>query len=68
MAVNDFGNTRYDGPQSPPGNGGHHYHFRFFALDVPQLRIPVNGGAQDVLEAAQAHALAEADVIGTFAR
>ncbi len=68
MAVNDFGNRRYDGPQPPAGHGTHHYHFRLFALDVPQLRIPGNSGAQEVLEAARSHALAEADVVGTFER
>src|SRR5688572_18075434 len=35
MVTNDFGATRYDGPQPPPGHGTHHYHFRLFALDVP---------------------------------
>jgi Raf kinase inhibitor-like YbhB/YbcL family protein len=66
MAVNDFGNRRYDGPQPPPGHGAHHYHFRLFALDVPQLRVPGNSGAQEVLEAARSHALAEADIVGTY--
>jgi Raf kinase inhibitor-like YbhB/YbcL family protein len=68
MAVNDFGNRRYDGPQPPPGHGTHHYHFRLFALDVPELRVPGNSGAKEVLEAARSHALAEADVIGTYER
>ena len=65
-ARNDFGNTQYDGPQPPPGHGPHHYHFRLFALDVPQLSIPARGGAQDVLTAAKSHSLAEADVVGTY--
>lgn len=68
MAVNDFGNRRYDGPQPPAGHGTHHYHFRLFALDVPQLRIPRNSGAREVLEAARSHALAEADMVGTYER
>ena len=66
MAVNDFGNRRYDGPQPSPGHGTHHYHFRLLALDVPQLRLPANGGAQEALEAARSHALAEAEVVGTY--
>src|SRR6266702_5687711 len=66
MAVNDFGDRHYDGPQPPPGHGTHHYHFRLFALDVPHLRVPGNAAAQEVLEAARAHALAEADVVGTY--
>ena len=67
-ARNDFGNAQYDGPQPPPGHGPHHYHFRLFALDVPQLSISARSGAQDVLTAAQAHSLAEADVVCTFGR
>lgn len=68
VAVNDFGDRRYDGPQPPRGHGVHHYHFRLFALDVPQLKIPANASARDVLEVARAHSLAEADFVGTFAR
>ena len=68
MAMNDFGNPHYDGPQPPPGHGTHHYHFRLFALDVPTLDVPANCAAKDVLEAARSHSLAEADTVGTFAR
>ena len=68
MAVNDFGNPRYDGPQPPPGHGTHHYHFRLFALDVPTLDMPEGCDVEDVLEAAEDHALAEADYVGTFER
>ena len=68
MATNDFGNTRYDGPQPPAGHGTHHYHFRLFALDVPELGVPPECSAEDILAAAQEHALAEADVVGTFER
>jgi Raf kinase inhibitor-like YbhB/YbcL family protein len=68
VAANDFGDRHYDGPQPPPGHGTHHYHFRLFALDVAQLRVPGNASAQDVLEAARAHALAEAEIVGTYGR
>jgi len=68
VAVNDFGNRRYDGPQPPRGHGVHHYHFRLFALDVAQLSVPTNASARDVLEVARAHSLAEADFVGTCAR
>lgn len=68
MAMNDFGNTQYDGPQPPPGHGTHHYHFRLFALDVPKLDVPHNCAAADVLRAAQSHVLDEGDVVGTFER
>ena len=68
VAVNDFGDRRYDGPQPPRGHGVHHYHFRLFALEVPQLKIAANASARDVLEMARAHSLAQADFVGTFAR
>jgi Raf kinase inhibitor-like YbhB/YbcL family protein len=68
MAQNDFGNTHYDGPRPPPGDSPHHYHFRLFALDVPELDVADDCSAADVLEAAKAHALAEADTVGTFAQ
>jgi Raf kinase inhibitor-like YbhB/YbcL family protein len=68
MAVNDFGNASYDGPQPPPGHGTHHYHFRLFALDVPTLDMPPDAAIEDVLEAAEDHALEEADYVGTFER
>jgi Raf kinase inhibitor-like YbhB/YbcL family protein len=68
MAKNDFGAAKYDGPQPPPGHGVHHYHFRLFALDVPMLDVPADSNASQVLEAASAHAIAEADTVGTFER
>jgi Raf kinase inhibitor-like YbhB/YbcL family protein len=68
MATNDFGNPHYDGPQPPPGHGVHHYHFRLFALDVPRLDVPDECDAAQVLEAARAHSIAEAEAIGTFQR
>jgi len=68
MGTNDFGNTQYDGPQPPAGHGTHHYHFRLFALDVPELEVPASCSADDILAAAEDHALDEADVVGTFER
>jgi Raf kinase inhibitor-like YbhB/YbcL family protein len=68
MATNDFGNPHYDGPQPPPGHGTHHYHYRLFALDVPELDVSEDCNAAQVLEAARAHSIAEAEAIGTFER
>jgi Raf kinase inhibitor-like YbhB/YbcL family protein len=68
MAVNDFGNAHYDGPQPPPGHGTHHYHFRLFALDVPALEVPPSCSVEDVLDAAQDHSIEEADLVATFER
>jgi Raf kinase inhibitor-like YbhB/YbcL family protein len=66
MATNDFGNTRYDGPQPPPGHGSHRYHFRLFALDVPELDVPPECSVDDILAAAEEHAIEEANIVGTF--
>lgn len=68
MAKNDWGDWRYDGPQPPQGHGEHHYHFRLFALDVPELGLPDDATADQVLDAAREHVIAEADVVGTFER
>jgi Raf kinase inhibitor-like YbhB/YbcL family protein len=68
MALNDWGDAKYDGPQPPKGHGLHHYHFRLFALDVPELGLPEDATAEQVLDAVQEHSIAEADVIGTFER
>lgn len=66
MAVNDFGNRGYDGPQPPHGHGTHHYHFRLLALDVPELGVPPRASVQDVLAAAQSHVIAEAETVGVY--
>jgi Raf kinase inhibitor-like YbhB/YbcL family protein len=66
MGINDFGHPHYDGPQPPLGDGSHHYRFRLFALDVPELGLPAAATAEDVLRAALDHVLAEADLVGTF--
>lgn len=66
MAVNDFGNRSYDGPQPPRGHGMHHYHFRLLALDVPELSVGARATGEDVLDAAQPHVIAEAETVGTF--
>jgi phosphatidylethanolamine-binding protein (PEBP) family uncharacterized protein len=66
MGSNDFGNCRYDGPQPPAGHGIHHYHFRLFALGVATLAVAPKSSAAEILAAAQAECLAEAEVVGTF--
>ena len=66
MAVNDFGNRSYDGPQPPHGHGVHHYHFRLLALDVPELRLPARASVKEVMDAAQPHVIGEAETVGTY--
>jgi len=66
--VNDFDHARYDGPCPPKGHGVHHYHFRLLALDVERLSLPGDASVVRVADAARGHVLAEAQLIGTYAR
>ena len=68
FAVNDFGNAGYDGPEPPVGHGTHHYHFRLAALDVPALALNERSKVRDVWREASKHALATAEVVGTYER
>ncbi|WEX90310.1 YbhB/YbcL family Raf kinase inhibitor-like protein [Sinorhizobium garamanticum] len=63
---NDFGNARYDGPQPPAGTGVHHYWFRLAALDVPNLSIPEDVGAEEAWKRVRKHLIEEAAIVGTF--
>lgn len=67
-AVNDFGKRGYGGPCPPRGHGTHHYHFTIYALDVEHLDVPPRGHCRDVERTAAAHAIASAELIGTYAR
>lgn len=68
LGVNDFGHPRYDGPAPPRGHGVHHYHFRLFALDTESLTQAPKMSVEDVKKVAEEHALAEADLVGTYER
>jgi Raf kinase inhibitor-like YbhB/YbcL family protein len=57
----------YRGPLPPPGHGTHHYHFRLYALNR-QLELPPSATKGEVLLAVQGHVLAEAELVGTYAR
>jgi Raf kinase inhibitor-like YbhB/YbcL family protein len=65
--TNGFGRPGYAGPCPPPGHGPHRYLFRLYALDsAPKLEA---GAAREQLEdAIEGHALAEAELMGTFER
>lgn len=67
-AANDFGNSRYDGPEPPRGDEPHHYHFRLAALDLPSLAMPGQAGAEAIWHEVSKHALAQAELVGTYAR
>jgi Raf kinase inhibitor-like YbhB/YbcL family protein len=65
LGVNDWGHARYNGPCPPVGR--HRYFFKLFALDT-ELR-DLKQPAKAALERAMAgHVLANATLIGTFAK
>lgn len=66
--ANDFGKPGYGDPCPPKGHGPHHYHFKLFALDTDKLGLSPSAGVADVENAANRHALAEGELIGTFER
>jgi len=68
VAKNDFGNTRYDGPQPPEGDAPHRYRFRLAALDVPSISVPASAGAEDIWAEVEKHVIEEARLEGTYAR
>jgi phosphatidylethanolamine-binding protein (PEBP) family uncharacterized protein len=67
-AVNDFKRPGYGGPCPPRDHGTHHYRFRLLALSVANLDLALGASCPDVEAAAQPHRLAEAVLVGTYAR
>ncbi|HXP76535.1 MAG TPA: YbhB/YbcL family Raf kinase inhibitor-like protein [Stellaceae bacterium] len=67
-AMNDFGKKGHGGPCPPHGHGDHHYHFRLFALDTESLPAGPRASCRDIERASKEHAVAEAELVGTFAR
>ena len=68
QGVNDFGVARYNGPCPPRGHGPHHYRFKLFALDVERLDVPARATCKEVEAAATRHCLAQAQLMGIYAR
>ena len=66
--TNDKGTPGYTGPCPPKGNGPHHYHFKLFALDTDKLSLAPGAKVVDVEQAAAKHALAQAELVGTYER
>jgi Raf kinase inhibitor-like YbhB/YbcL family protein len=63
---NDYEEIGYGGPKPPEGER-HRYVFKLFALDTKLDLEP--GASKEALERAiQGHTLAQAELIGTFAR
>jgi Raf kinase inhibitor-like YbhB/YbcL family protein len=65
---NDFGKPGYGGPCPPKGNGLHHYHFKLFAVDVERLGLSRDSKVVDVERAAEQHAIAQGELVGTYER
>lgn len=65
---NDFGKPGYGGPCPPKGHGPHHYHFKLFALSVDRLELGSGASVADVERAAERHAIAQGELVGTFER
>ena len=63
---NDFGNIGYGGP-APPKGKPHRYFFKLYALDAP-LDLRPGATRTQMLEAIKGHVLAEAHLMGTYAR
>jgi len=63
---NDFKRIGYGGPCPPPGRP-HRYFFRLFALKAA-LSLGPGATRQEVERAMQGHVLAEATLMGTYAR
>ena len=66
QGANDFGNTGYDGPQPPEGDGPHHYRIRLAALDTDHLDVGPRQRAEAVWDAAQGHILEETELVGIY--
>jgi Raf kinase inhibitor-like YbhB/YbcL family protein len=64
---NSWGRVGYGGPMPPPGHGTHHYHFTLYALDTP-LKVGAGLAKDELLAAMTGHVLADAELIGTYAR
>ncbi len=65
QGVNDFGKIGWGGPCPPSGT--HRYVFTIYALDAP-LALAARSTKQDVLRAIEGHVLAQAQLIGRYAR
>ena len=64
--ANSWRRIGYGGP-CPPG-GTHRYLFKLYALDAPLSSLSTSATARDVVAAMRGHILAEAQLMGRYAR
>jgi Raf kinase inhibitor-like YbhB/YbcL family protein len=65
QGTNGFGKISYGGP-CPPG-GAHRYYFHFYALDI-KIGLPAGVGRADLDSEIHGHIIAEAHLMGRYAR
>ena len=65
---NDAGTRLYFGPCPPPGDPPHHYVFTVYALDLAPGRLQPGLSRTAFLRAIAGHALAQAEITGTYSR
>jgi Raf kinase inhibitor-like YbhB/YbcL family protein len=68
QAINDFQRPGYGGPCPPRRHGPHHYQFRLLALSIDHLSVRSNSTCREVEREARKHVLAEAILVGVYAR
>ncbi len=68
QAITDFDRPGYGGPCPPRGHGRHRYFFTLMALDVAKLDMPLDANCEQLKRTAKPHVLAEAKLMGTYAR
>ncbi len=68
IGINDFGNTRFDGPCPPVGSGSHRYFIKVYAVNVATLGLHPGATKEQVLEKAQSHIIGQGQTFGTYER
>lgn len=67
QGANQNGKIGYYGPQPPPADKPHGYHFQIFALDT-KLNLPSGFNRQALLDAIKGHVVAKGELVGMYQR
>lgn len=67
QGANQNGKIGYYGPQPPPADKPHNYHFQVFALDT-RLNLPSGYNRQALLDAMKGRVIAKGELVGTYQR